>query len=113
MYRGQIMEYGPTEELFENPCHPYTLALLSAVPDPESAIGRHPDSSDFGESERRRSDFKKSKLRGRCPGQTPCSRDKENLFVDIGNDHFVRCWETGEKDFAASTAPQTRKNVSL
>ena len=34
MYRGQIMESAPAEELFENPCHPYTLSLLSAIPDP-------------------------------------------------------------------------------
>lgn len=32
MYLGQIVEYGPTEEIFERPHHPYTRALLSAVP---------------------------------------------------------------------------------
>lgn len=33
MYLGKVVEYGPTEEVFARPTHPYTKALLSAVPD--------------------------------------------------------------------------------
>lgn len=35
MYLGQVVEEGPTEEVFGNPRHPYTIALLSAVPVPD------------------------------------------------------------------------------
>ncbi|MFH5799420.1 ABC transporter ATP-binding protein [Haladaptatus sp. CMAA 1911] len=35
MYLGHIMELGPAEELFENPKNPYTISLLSAIPDPD------------------------------------------------------------------------------
>ena len=35
LYRGQFMEYGPTNKLFFSPQHPYTRALLSAVPHPD------------------------------------------------------------------------------
>ena len=35
MYVGKLVEVGETESLFENPCHPYTSSLLSAVPDPD------------------------------------------------------------------------------
>jgi ABC-type oligopeptide transport system ATPase subunit len=44
MYRGRILEMGRTETLFRNPAHPYTRALLSAipVPDPEARPQRIP-----------------------------------------------------------------------
>ena len=41
MKNGKLVEMAPTEELFGNPCHPYTRSLLSAihVPDPVSERG--------------------------------------------------------------------------
>jgi len=40
MYRGRIVESGRTEEVFREPAHPYTRALLSAVPDPDPEAHR-------------------------------------------------------------------------
>jgi ABC-type oligopeptide transport system ATPase subunit len=40
MYLGRIVEMGPTERLFEAPAHPYTKALLSAIPVPDPAAAR-------------------------------------------------------------------------
>jgi ABC-type oligopeptide transport system ATPase subunit len=41
MYLGKIVEMGPTERLFETPAHPYTRALLSAIPVPDPNAARH------------------------------------------------------------------------
>ena len=40
MYAGLIVETGPSAEIFSNPQHPYTRALLSALPDIEQSEGR-------------------------------------------------------------------------
>jgi len=40
MYMGKIVEKGPTDRIIENPQHPYTQALINAVPVPEPNVGR-------------------------------------------------------------------------
>lgn len=49
MYHGKLVEVAPTKELYENPLHPYTKALLSAIPTPDPIAERRKQRIDFNE----------------------------------------------------------------
>jgi len=90
MYLGKIIEMGEKGEIFSNPLHPYTQALLSAIPVPDP--------------ERKR---KTTELKGEVPSainippgcrfhpRCPKAFDRcplgEPVLLDIGKDHFVAC----------------------
>ena len=53
LHLGHLLETGTTEEIFENPMHPYTRSLLSAIPSPNPAVEKNRvaetyDYQDFG-----------------------------------------------------------------
>ena len=90
MYRGHIVEYAPTGELFENPQHPYTLSLLSAIPDPEGDTEHGlPALEDV--SQDIPDPPSGCDLPGRCTGEEPWCRRSRNLLEAVGGNHFVRC----------------------
>lgn len=91
MYLGNLVELAPTEELFRNPLHPYTQALLEAVPQMKPGVRR----------ERRRlpEDFLKraEELPGcafapRCPQASPLCREETPTFEELSPGHRVRCF---------------------
>jgi len=92
MYLGHIMEYATAEELYDNPLHPYTLALLSAMPTPEpddirkqkALIGDVP--SPFNPPPGCR-------FQGRCPlVEAKCMEEEIELYK-VNDEHTVRCWK--------------------
>jgi len=96
MYKGRIMESAPAEELFENPCHPYTLSLLSAIPDPVPGRKRkielvEPDLSDSLMTS------KGCRFQGSCPMEEPRCLEENIDFEKVGEKHFVRCWKAAKK----------------
>ncbi|HUW87213.1 MAG TPA: oligopeptide/dipeptide ABC transporter ATP-binding protein [Candidatus Paceibacterota bacterium] len=65
MYLGRIVEVGPTEEVFNNPSHPYTKLLLSSVP--KMTTGSKISSAPNGELQSIKSAMVGCRFRGRCP----------------------------------------------
>ncbi|KAB1198455.1 MULTISPECIES: ABC transporter ATP-binding protein [Haloferax] len=73
MYLGNIVEFGPTDELFESPKHPYTKALLESVPRPStSEHGRRVDALS-GDVPSPRNPPSGCRFRTRCPQVIPPS----------------------------------------
>ena len=92
MYLGHIVELTSSEEIFKNPLHPYTVSLLSAIPEPDPEKARN---------------NKRQILEGTipsplnapsgCPFRTRCPRATEKCSIEIPKllevtkDHFVAC----------------------
>lgn len=92
MYKGQIMENAPTEELFDDPRHPYTLSLLAAIPETEPVKKQDADiiAGDFSS---RPSLPSGCKFQNHCPRSDVDCRQEETQFVTVGTGHTVRCWK--------------------
>ncbi len=92
MYLGKIVEIGPTEEILANPVHPYTQALITAVPeiDPTVKIKDVPIKGYVpvvpGESSNCR-------FYPRCPyADDQCSEESPSMR-EIGKEHYVSCFK--------------------
>jgi len=92
MYLGHIMEYAPTDELFDRPLHPYTLALLAAVPAPGKENSHEAEELE-GDVPSPFNPPPGCKFQGRCPLVEDRCRIEEIKFHPVGEDHRVRCWK--------------------
>lgn len=90
MYLGIIVEIGETEEIFTNPQHPYTEALLSAIPIPDLAAKRKriilpgdvPNPANIPQA---------CRFHPRCPYRfAPCDKIRPKV-TDLGRGHLVEC----------------------
>ncbi len=91
MYLGQILEIGPTEKIINNPCHPYTRALISAVPVPDPTVEMHdlpirgyipvtPDDT-----------IDSCNFAPRCLERKKLCRSAKPEMVQVGDGHFAAC----------------------
>jgi peptide/nickel transport system ATP-binding protein len=84
MYLGRIVEYGKSEEIFLNPRHPYTVALLSAVPVPDPDIERDRQRILLtGDLPSPTESFAGCRFRGRCPLYQMLPDDKKQVCIDV------------------------------
>jgi len=80
MYLGRIVEIAPTEAIFDTPIHPYTKALLSAVPVPDPAAAARQRIRLQGEIPSPSSPPSGCRFRTRCPyAEEQCARDVPGL----------------------------------
>ena len=96
MYLGKVVELADRDDLYANPMHPYTKALLSAMPIPDPVL----------EEKRKRIILEGDvpcpinppsgcHFRTRCPLAIEKCKD-EPPFEEMQPNHFVACWRAGE-----------------
>ncbi len=91
MYLGKIVELGDTEELLQNPLHPYTKALLSAVPVPDPGHAKPPVDIKGGIT-KAINPPPVCRFIERCPWATDvCHATDHPPLEDKGNSHYVAC----------------------
>jgi len=90
MYAGRIVETGPVREIFDNPVHPYTQALIASVPklrDQAERLraieGQPPALSDLPVG---------CRFADRCPHAEPRCLEQYPEAVSVGENHTASCW---------------------
>ena len=96
MYLGRIVEMGPTEEVYANPRHPYTQALLAAIPSMDGTRVDH-DATVVGEMPSPSAPPPGCRFHTRCPhAQARCKTGTPTLSGSTDAAHQVAChyWDT-------------------
>ncbi|MEM0014114.1 MAG: ATP-binding cassette domain-containing protein [Zestosphaera sp.] len=93
MYLGKIVETGPTDRVINNPRHPYTIALVSAIPEPDPSnrlkIREVPIKGEIPSAAAIPSGCR---LHPRCPYATDVCRTQEPPMVEVESGHYASCW---------------------
>ena len=93
MYLGKIVELAGREELYENPMHPYTQALLSAVPIPDPQIEKKRQRIILeGDVPSPAEPPTGCNFNTRCPQAMDVCHQYEPQFTDLGGGHHVACF---------------------
>ena len=103
MYLGQIVEVAGTDELFDNTIHPYTAALLSAVPIPKPRTGEVERLIVSGEPPSPIDPPKGCRFRPRCKYAVDRCLTEEPELKATGDNHIAACHRAGEIDVSGYT----------
>ena len=109
MYLGKIVEVAPADDLYENPLHPYTITLLSAIPIPDPVVERTRSSIRVeGDLPSPANPPQACRFHTRCPFVQPTRcRDEEPVLRTVEG-HLVAC-HFAEQIKAGAITPQQRE----
>ena len=100
MYLGQIVEITRSEELYSHPLHPYTQALLSAIPIPDPVIEAQRESKRIhleGEVTSPIDPAPGCRFASRCPYATVRCKEATPTLKEVGNGHEVACFRVTDE----------------
>ncbi|MBX6772561.1 MAG: ATP-binding cassette domain-containing protein [Chloroflexi bacterium] len=90
MYLGRLVEIGPARAIVTTPCHPYTRALLAAVPEPDPTR-RPPRRAVIGDPPSPINRPSGCPFHPRCPIARPLCAEQEPALRPMGPDHLAAC----------------------
>jgi len=91
MYLGKMCEVADPDDLYHHPAHPYTNALLSAIPIPDPAAEQRENLGLSGELPSPMNPPSGCRFRTRCPRAEDRCAAEEPQMREIGDQHFVAC----------------------
>lgn len=91
MYLGKMCEIAPSDDLYREPRHPYTSALLKAIPVPDPTVRPNDAVRLSGEIPSPIAPPSGCRFRTRCPSATSVCAELEPMLTEVGPDHFVAC----------------------
>jgi peptide/nickel transport system ATP-binding protein/oligopeptide transport system ATP-binding protein len=97
MYLGKIVEMAPREDLFRDPLHQYTQALISAIPIPDPKLERERILLE-GEVPSPLNPPIGCRFHPRCPIAIDQCSQEEPPFIEINPDHWVACFQVKESN---------------
>ena len=98
MYLGQCVERGPAKEIFANPLHPYTKALLSAIPIPNLSHRGKKRELLTGEVSSPINPKPGCRFASRCPYATEACKQQDIQLQDFGSGHYAACCKLSAQD---------------